>query len=40
MENNPSNIDFIGKLPKANDDFDQKNERSIEALACPVLLQV
>jgi hypothetical protein len=36
MENIPSDIDFVGKLPKANKDFDQKNERSMEALACPV----
>jgi hypothetical protein len=36
MENILSDIDFAGKLPKANKDFDQRNERSIEALACPV----
>ena len=38
MENSPSNIDFVGKLLKANNDFDQKNEWSIEALACPISL--
>jgi hypothetical protein len=37
MENIPSDIDFAGKLPKVNDDFDQRNERLLEALACPVL---
>jgi serine/threonine protein kinase len=37
MENLPSDIDFAGKLSKANDDFDQRNERSLEALACPIL---
>jgi hypothetical protein len=37
MENIPSDIDFAGKLLKANKDFDQKKERSMEALACPVL---
>jgi hypothetical protein len=26
MENIPSNIDFAGKLPKANDDFAQRDE--------------
>jgi hypothetical protein len=26
MENIPSDIDFARKLPKAKDDFDQKNE--------------
>jgi hypothetical protein len=36
MENIPSDIDFAGKLPKANEDFDQKQERSMEALACLV----
>jgi serine/threonine protein kinase len=36
MENIPRNIDLAGKLPKANKDFDQKKERSMEALACPV----
>jgi hypothetical protein len=36
MENIPSDIDFAGKLPKANLDFDQRQERSMEALACPV----
>jgi hypothetical protein len=36
MENIPSNIDFVGKLPKANEDFDQRKKRSMEALACPV----
>ena len=37
MENIPSDIDFAGKLPKANKDFDQRVERSMEALACLVL---
>jgi serine/threonine protein kinase len=36
MENIPSDIDFAGKLPKANEDFDQMKERSMETLACPV----
>jgi hypothetical protein len=36
MENIPSDIDFAGKLPKANEDFDQRKERSMEALAYPV----
>jgi serine/threonine protein kinase len=36
MENIPSDIDFAGKMPKANDDFTQRDERSLEALACPV----
>ena len=36
MENIPSDIDFARKLPKANEDFDQKKERSMEALACPI----
>jgi hypothetical protein len=36
MENIPSDIDFAGKLPKANEDFDQRKERSMEALACSV----
>jgi hypothetical protein len=35
-ENIPSNVDFAGKLPKANDDFDQRTERSLEALAYPI----
>ena len=33
MENIPNNIGFAGKLPKANEDFDQRKERSMEALA-------
>jgi hypothetical protein len=36
METIPSDIDFAGKLRKANDDFAQKNKRSLEALACPI----
>jgi serine/threonine protein kinase len=36
MENIPRDIDFAGKLLKANEDFDQKKERSMEALACPI----
>ena len=36
MENIPSDIDFAGKMPKANEDFAQRNERSLEALACSV----
>jgi hypothetical protein len=36
MENIPSDIDFSGKMPKATDDFAQRDERSLEALACPV----
>jgi hypothetical protein len=36
MENIPSDIDFAGKLPKANDDFAQMNEQSLEALVCPI----
>jgi hypothetical protein len=36
MENIPSDIDFVGKLPKATDDFAQMDERSLEALACLV----
>jgi hypothetical protein len=36
MENIPSDIDFAGKLPKANDDFAQRNEWPLEALACPI----
>jgi hypothetical protein len=36
MENIPSDIDFAGKLPKATDDFAQRDERSLEALACLV----
>ena len=37
MESVPSNIDFARKLPKAKVDFAQKNEWSLEALACPIL---
>ena len=37
MENIPSDIDFAGKLPKATNDFAQRDERSLEALACLVL---
>jgi hypothetical protein len=36
METIPSDIDFAGKLPKANDDFAQMNEQSLEALVCPI----
>jgi hypothetical protein len=36
MENIPSDIDFARKLPKANEDFDQRKEWSMEALACPI----
>jgi serine/threonine protein kinase len=36
MENIPSDIDFARKLPKANKDFDQRKEQSMEALACPI----
>jgi hypothetical protein len=36
MENIPSDIGFVGKLLKANDDFDQRKERLMEALACPI----
>jgi hypothetical protein len=36
MENIHSNIDFARKLPKATNDFAQRDERSLEALACPV----
>jgi hypothetical protein len=28
MEKVPSDIDFAGKLPKASDEFEKKNERS------------
>jgi hypothetical protein len=37
MENVPSNIDFARKQPKAKDEFENKNERSLEAPACPIL---
>ena len=37
MENIPSDIDFAGKMPKANNDLDQRKERSMEALACSIL---
>jgi hypothetical protein len=37
MESVPNDIDFAGKLPKAKDDFAQKNEWSLEALAYPIL---
>jgi hypothetical protein len=36
MENIHSDIDFAGKLPKATDDFSQRDEWSLEALAYPV----
>jgi hypothetical protein len=36
MENIPSDIDFAGKMPKADDHLDQRKERSMEALACSV----
>jgi hypothetical protein len=36
MENIPSDIDFVGKLPKANNDFDQRKEWLMEALTCPI----
>ena len=36
MENIPSDIDFAGKMPKANNDLDQRKERSMEALACSI----
>jgi hypothetical protein len=36
MEKVPSDIDFVGKLPKASKEFDKRNERSLEALACPI----
>ena len=36
MEKVPSNIDFTRKLPKASKEFDKMNERSLEALACPI----
>jgi hypothetical protein len=36
MENVPSDIDFAGKLPKASKEFDKRNERSLEALVCPI----
>jgi hypothetical protein len=36
MENIPNDIDFAGKLPKVTDDFAQREERSLETLACPV----
>jgi hypothetical protein len=36
MENIPSDIDFAGKMLKANDDFAQRDEQSLEALACPI----
>jgi hypothetical protein len=36
MENIPSDIDFARKMPKANDYFAQRDERSLEALACPI----
>jgi hypothetical protein len=36
MEKVPSDIDFAGKLPKATDGFEKRNERSLEALACPI----
>ena len=36
MENIPSDIDFIRKLPKATDDFAQTDKRSLEALAYPI----
>jgi serine/threonine protein kinase len=37
MENVPSDIDFIGKQPRAKDEFEKRNERSLEALACSIL---
>jgi hypothetical protein len=39
MEKVPSDIDFAGKLPKASKEFDKRNERSLEALACPISLE-
>jgi serine/threonine protein kinase len=36
MEKVPSDIEFAGKLPKASKEFDKRNERSLEALACPI----
>ena len=36
MKNIPSDIDFARKMSKAKDDFAQRNERSLEALAYPI----
>jgi hypothetical protein len=36
MEKIPSDIDFVGKMPKAINDFAQRDEWSLEALACPI----
>jgi hypothetical protein len=36
MENVPSDKDFTEKLPKAKHEFKQRNEQSLEALACPI----
>jgi hypothetical protein len=36
MENVPNDIDFARKQPKAKDEFEKKNERSLEALACSI----
>jgi hypothetical protein len=36
MENFPSDIDFVGKQPKAKAEFEKRNEWSLEALACPI----
>jgi hypothetical protein len=36
MENVPSNIDFAGKKSKAKDEFEKKNEQSLDALACSI----
>jgi hypothetical protein len=36
MEKVPSDIDFARKLPKASNEFEKRNERSLEALACPI----
>jgi serine/threonine protein kinase len=36
MENIPSDIDFAGKLPKATNEFAQRDEWSLKALTCPV----
>jgi hypothetical protein len=39
MENVPDDIDFVGKQPKAKDEFEKRNEWSLEALACYSCMQ-
>jgi hypothetical protein len=37
MENIPSDIDFAGKKSKAQDEYEKRKERSLEALAYSIL---